>query len=451
MKKTKIITAAVLAAVVTMSPFIYAYNMASAMVAKPTTVTAPISDKDYQSIIDEANKTIEEYKAKADSARSQINSLNYEYDTIMAYIQELDQKQNEISEQISSISSKIDELNVKKRETEAKLREATNVMEEQYELMSERIQYVYENGETTYAEILFQSGDISDVLNRVEYVSEIAHYDDQLFANYQASVIEVAEYKDQLNIQLGAIAGVQDAYDAYQEYANELAAAKQKALDEVSAKIGTTEDLLSNYLSEIETGEYTVQQAEEAMKKEAEEAARKAKEAEEAKKRAAAAAAQNNSSAGGSSSGGGVSYNGWAGQAYNLSGELGALIWPCPSSHRISSNFGYRNAPTAGASSYHKGVDIPTSYGAQIIAAASGTVVAATYNSAMGNYVMIGHGGNDYTLYEHASSLAVTSGQTVTQGQVIAYVGSTGISTGNHLHFGVIDDGVYVNPLNYTH
>ena len=103
----------------------------------------------------------------------------------------------------------------------------------------------------------------------------------------------------------------------------------------------------------------------------------------------------------------------------------------------------------SGASSNHKGIDIGASAGADIIAAADGTVTAASYSSAAGNYVMIDHGGGLYTVYMHASSLLVSPGQTVSAGDVIAKVGSTGISTGSHLHFGVSLNGRYVSPWSY--
>ena len=127
----------------------------------------------------------------------------------------------------------------------------------------------------------------------------------------------------------------------------------------------------------------------------------------------------------------------------------GAFLWPCPSSTRITSNYGPRTAPTSGASSYHQGIDIGAAHGSDIVAAADGTVRAATSSSAAGNYVMIDHGGGLYSVYMHASELLVSPGQQVSAGQVIARVGSTGISTAPHLHFGVSLNGSYVSPWGY--
>ena len=128
----------------------------------------------------------------------------------------------------------------------------------------------------------------------------------------------------------------------------------------------------------------------------------------------------------------------------------GALSWPLKVSGRISSKFGHRSSPTAGASTYHKGLDIAVPSGTPILAAAAGKVVTAHYSSSAGNYIMIAHGNRLYTVYMHCSRLAVKEGDSVVQGQTIGYAGSTGISTGSHLHFGVSKNGSYVNPLNYV-
>ena len=140
-----------------------------------------------------------------------------------------------------------------------------------------------------------------------------------------------------------------------------------------------------------------------------------------------------------------------AGKKYNTV-NLGDIkfIWPCPASSRITSEFGSRTSPTAGASSNHQGIDIGAASGSGILAAASGTVVIATYSYSAGNYIMINHGRGVYTVYMHCSQLLASEGQDVIQGQTIAKVGSTGYSTGPHLHFGIRANGQYVNPSNYV-
>lgn len=127
-----------------------------------------------------------------------------------------------------------------------------------------------------------------------------------------------------------------------------------------------------------------------------------------------------------------------------------SYIWPVPSSKRITSYFGYRTQPTAGASTYHQGIDIGASEGAKIIACKSGTVTACAYTSTRGYYVEITHGDGMKTIYMHMSKQAVSKGQKVSQGQTIGYVGQTGIATGPHLHLSVVKNGTNVNPLDYV-
>ena len=140
-----------------------------------------------------------------------------------------------------------------------------------------------------------------------------------------------------------------------------------------------------------------------------------------------------------------------AGKTYNTA-SIGNIkfIWPCPASSRITSSFGSRSSPTEGASTDHKGIDIGAATGSNILAAASGEVTIATYSYSAGNYIMINHGGGVYTVYMHCSQLLASVGDQVSQGQVIAKVGSTGYSTGPHLHFGIRVNGSYVNPASYV-
>ena len=130
----------------------------------------------------------------------------------------------------------------------------------------------------------------------------------------------------------------------------------------------------------------------------------------------------------------------------------GKMLWPCPSSTRITSTFGGRASPGGIGSTNHKGIDIGASSGAAIVAALDGKVVYTGYNTARGNYVMIDHGGGIITLYQHGlnGSIKVSTGQSVSKGQTIMGVGSTGYSTGPHLHFEVWENGTPVNPIKYV-
>ncbi|MBO4914528.1 MAG: M23 family metallopeptidase [Oscillospiraceae bacterium] len=125
----------------------------------------------------------------------------------------------------------------------------------------------------------------------------------------------------------------------------------------------------------------------------------------------------------------------------------GSFRWPVYG--RITSGFGYRNTGIRGASTYHQGIDIAASYGTTIVAADGGTVIYTGYKGAMGYTVIIDHGNGYQTYYEHCSSFLCSAGQHVYKGQSIARVGSTGVSSGAHCHFGILKNGTYVNPVNY--
>ena len=127
----------------------------------------------------------------------------------------------------------------------------------------------------------------------------------------------------------------------------------------------------------------------------------------------------------------------------------GQFVWPAPSYTRISSEFGWRTHPIFGTQKFHSGLDMAAPGGSPILAACEGTVTAAGYSSSMGNYIYVDHGGGLSTVYMHASAIYVSKGDHVTAGQQIGAVGSTGWSTGNHLHFSVRLNGEYVNPWNY--
>ena len=168
------------------------------------------------------------------------------------------------------------------------------------------------------------------------------------------------------------------------------------------------------------------------------------------RKRAAEEAAKNNSnnnSGGGSSGGGGNSGGGsWGGGSAT---SLSDLQWPVPSCTLITSRFGYRVAPTTGASTYHGGLDIGASMGASIVSAGAGDVIYAGMNGGYGNCVMVDHGNGIVTVYAHMSSIGVSYGQYVTAGQYVGAVGSTGVSTGPHCHFEIRINGGQTDPAAY--
>lgn len=341
----------------------------------------------------EAQSTIEDLRDSKGDIESKVTELNQQLIDISARITDLE---NQLTAKSEDIQETKDEL------AGAKEREA-----QQYADMKVRIQFMYENGQTSYLEALLSSRNISEFLNSADYIAQIQSYDRQKLTEYQDTVESIVNLEAQLEQEYTDLEALKSTVESNKATVAAMMRQKESELADISGDIEDAQSDADYYAAEIQAQEELI-------------AAIKRAEAE----KAAA----------------GV-------EEYPYTG--GAFRWPCPSSTRVTSDYGTRVSPMSGASSNHKGIDIGASAGADIIAAADGTVTAASYSSAAGNYVMIDHGGGLYTVYMHASSLLVSPGQTVSAGDVIAKVGSTGISTGSHLHFGVSLNGSYVSPWSY--
>jgi len=308
---------------------------------------------------------------------------------------------------------------------------------EQYEIMKKRIKYMYENGEDGYVEAIFSAASFADFLSRSEYVQKISEYDANIFKEYSERMTEIEHTQSLMEAKVDEICSLQDEAVTDQSSLKKLKTSKKDEVKKLNSAISVTDKRVQTYNAEVAKQEQKVealllQKQQEIQKKEAE-AAKKSQQA-------AKASGENTSTDGADPASSNDSY----------AANTGELRWPLKVSGRISSKFGSRTSPTAGASTYHKGIDISVSSGTAIVASGAGTVVTATYSSTAGNYIMIYHGNSLYTVYMHCSKLGVKVGDTVNQGDVIGNVGSTGISTGPHLHFGVTVNGSYVNPLNYV-
>ena len=341
----------------------------------------------------EAQSTIEDLRDSKGDIESKVTELNQQLIDISARITDLE---NQLTAKSEDIQETKDEL------AGAKEREA-----QQYADMKVRIQFMYENGQTSYLEALLSSRNISEFLNSADYIAQIQSYDRQKLTEYQETVESIVNLEAQLEQEYTDLEALKSTVESNKATVAAMMRQKESELADISGDIEDAQSDADYYAAEIQAQEELI-------------AAIKRAEAE----KAAA----------------GVEEHPYTG---------GAFRWPCPSSTRVTSDYGTRVSPMSGASSNHKGIDIGASAGADIIAAADGTVTAASYSSAAGNYVMIDHGGGLYTVYMHASSLLVSPGQTVSAGDVIAKVGSTGISTGSHLHFGVSLNGSYVSPWSY--
>lgn len=380
-------------------------------------------------------KTLENDLQKA---KELIDSLKGSKEDIQSEVEKLDKQLNEISGKVKELESRLSKKRQEIANTESALNKAKEQEKKQYRNMKKRIQFMYENGQTSYVEMLLSADSFTDFLNAVEYITQISQYDRKMLKEYQNMQVTIADTQKTLETDYASLQSLQAKVQEEKQAVAALESAKKGELNDVADDLTDAQTVAKAYEAEIQAQNEVIAQIQAAQKRAAEQqAAQQQAQAAEENQGATDAAGENQNTAQNTTPSG----NGQS---------TGSMMWPCPSSKRVTSDYGPRTSPTNGASSNHKGIDIGAAYGADIVAADGGTVLVATYSSSGGNYVIIDHGGGLCTVYMHASSLTVSAGQTVSKGQVIAKVGSTGISTGNHLHFGVTLNGVYVSPWGYV-
>ena len=356
--------------------------------------------------VEQARKDKADAEAKRDEAQKGLDILEDIKSGIQSAIVDLDMSITKMQAKITELEMDQKELEDSIQQTQADLETAKAAEEKQYEMMKQRIQMVYESGNKSYLDVLLKASSMTDVMNKMEYTSQVSLYDYNMLTELKDARAQVAAMEQKLETDLAANESLQAEVTSEKENMEDLVDEKTAEVEKYNASIATQQEEVDKYNQAVAEAESIIAAAEQS------------------------AFANNTTTSA-------PTYTG------------GAFTWPVPGCYSISSYFGTRTSPTAGASSNHKGIDIPCSSGTPVVAAASGTVIVATYNYAEGNYVAIDHGGGVVTLYMHNSSLAVSAGQSVTAVQTIAYAGSTGVSTGPHCHFGVRVNGGYVDPLSY--
>lgn len=382
---------------------------------------------DFDAQIKKAEKTKREAQERVNELKKDIASLEKDKGNILNYVKKVDKKIENVSKTMKKLDGQIEDARKELVKLEEQLEIAENLEKEQYETMKKRIKYMYESGGDDYVAMIFSAESLGDFLNRSEYIEKISKYDKDLFSKFVETKNSTEIRRSVMESKVEEIAELKDQAATEKDALKSLKSSKKTEIEKLNSAITATDSKAKTFREKVAKAEREVENLLLEKQKEIEkrEAARKAAEA----KNDGAAADP-------------------AADTYAV--NHGGLRWPLRVPGRISSEFGSRTSPTAGASTNHQGIDIAVSAGTPIVAAGDGTVVTAAYSASAGNYIMLYHGNSLYTVYMHASRLAVSEGAQVKQGDVIAYVGSTGISTGAHLHFGVSVNGAYVNPRNYV-
>lgn len=360
---------------------------------------------DTKTDLDNEKKEQEKTKKELEATRKDIERLKGQSADAQKYMEELDQMMAEVDGELYELNNQIVKLEADIEETKEELARAEKDVAAQNEMMKLRIQFTYEHNDEGYLALLFSSESLSEMLNRAEYISQISAYDRKMLTEYQNTVNRVAETKAKLEREHTELADKKGTVEAKKARLTLMQEEKEKELAAYNAKLAELGQLEAKQLAEEEAREKRIREMEEQVKRE--EAA----------------------------NGGPVITE-------------GSMFWPTISK-RITCRYGV----TTNRKYPHQGVDIgavkPGVWGDPIYAAESGTVTLAGWDDGGGNWIWIYHGNGIYTVYMHCSKFLVKVGDKVNRGDTIALMGSTGNSTGAHLHFAVRINGTYVNSEPY--
>ena len=414
----------------------------------------------------EIKEEINALKGDRSAIWAQIEALEGEQDANWESIEEMVEQKNNIDQQIGLLYTEIENINSQIRSyteliaaNQEELDAAEAKLAELNEKNKERIQAMEEEGEISYWSVLFKAKSFTDLIDRLNMMSEIHAADQRRMDELSEAAAAVAEARTALETEKAALEESrvalresQAALDEKRAEADELLAelnADKRALDQMEADYEAEEAKISADIAAAEV-EYTkALKAEEEARRKAEEE-RKRKEEEERKKKEEANKKPGNGGGNSGGSSGGGNSGGSSDSGSGGSGSSSNESWGRPCTWiRLTSPYGYRIHPTTGQYKFHNGVDLANDQGTPIYAARSGKVTVATYGGTYGYYVTINHGDGYSSLYAHMTHYIVSKGDTVSKGQVIGYMGSTGRSTGPHLHFSIFYNGSTVNPMNY--
>lgn len=348
--------------------------------------------------------TIQDQLKKADQkkqeAQTKLNKVEKEREKSLASQEALEKELITLQNKVNDINEVISETNSKLAVEETKLVEATERANIQYDNFKERFRVLCEQGPVTYLEMLFSAKNFCDFVDKVEIATEIFENDKAIFDEMEAVKIKIEESRNEI-LSL-----------------KETQVAAKNSLTKEQAELNAKKEEQKRYIKSLENDAAAYQRV-----------------IDEEERAMAALKSRVASSLSTSSSG--KSYVG------------GEFMWPSACTIITSHYSPRRKNPVTGVYKRHTGVDIGAAYGTAILAANSGTVTLAGWNSGYGNCVVIDHGGGKATLYAHMSSIGVSKGQAVSKGQQIGKVGSTGNSTGPHIHFEILINGSAVDPMQY--
>lgn len=368
---------------------------------------------------DDLDDQVQDLQGQIDSSRLEQENWQQVIEDVSAKLKQIQADLDAANAKLQSIQTKQAEINAQIAQTQNEIVKMEAYLKTRQDVLNRRVRAIYMHGQLNYLEVILGANSFSDFANRVELLKRVIRSDYNLILEIQKQKAAIEAKKAQLEEdkrQLDALAA--EAEKTRQEIAKKKAE-QQKVLDAAKSNKAAAAQMEQDLNAQLASVRNLIQQ--------------RLAAAEAARQAAQQQAASDDEGGGGSDD--------------NYVQGTGAMGWPCRGP--ITSPFGYRTHPIFGTTIFHAGIDIGVDYGTPIHAADSGVVVYSGWISGYGNAVIIDHGGGISTLYGHNQSLAVSEGQSVSKGSVIAYAGSTGNSTGPHCHFEVDVNGSPVNPMGY--
>lgn len=408
----------------------------------PTRASAA-SSSEIRKQINELKNQKKEIQAQIEDLKDQYQKNENEIADIVARKNIIDQEIGLLHAQITNITEQISAFSVLVADKQDELDNAQTRFEQMNEDCKVRIRAMEEEGSLTYWEVLFRATSFSNLLDRLTMVEEIAASDIRRLQ-------ELSDAADAVEVSRQELALEKEELDATKAELDATQAQLDEKREEADALI---QELLSHAEELEELREQKEKEDEELMAHiaEMEQAYNRAKEEEWLAYIATATTAAPTTQPGGGDCG--IDFgNGGGSNNSGGNNNAGSTSWIRPCNYvKVTSPYGFREQPTAGASRFHQGIDLGAPAGTTIVASRAGTVTSAGYSNSLGWYVTINHGDGFSSMYGHMLGPAyVSSGSYVSQGQSIGGVGSTGISTGNHLHFAILYNGAYQNPAAYV-
>lgn len=415
--------------------------MISIPMAIPTTVSAEDSISDLEQQLQQLEQENQKYQKILDDTKSDIAEKEEYKSALVSKVQVLDEKIAVTREKISSLNDDI-------KEKQDAYDKGLSEVEDQFDALANRLRILYMSGNATDLEIIFGAKDFSDLIDKMELVKSLANSDKELISEIQTKLNELSTKKEALEADKKDLETQQASLKSDQDEFNKLISDNDEILKNLYASNSEAQNSLESAALQSDEIEAKISQYYAAQKAAAERAAQASQSSSGSSSSSSSSSSSGSSSSGSSSSG--------SSSVIVPSGS--GFAWPTPGFTYLSSEW-YEDREVYN----HGGIDIAGAgiMGTPVVAAADGTVVATnsscTHNwgksyscgcgGGYGNYVMISHAGGKMTVYGHLTSLTVSSGQTVSRGQVIGYVGSTGNSTGPHLHYECRLNGVRYNPM----